>query len=99
MILCLLHEERGIALDAVLLGEDAASMVFGFTRSYFHVDADRPGRLVQFLKPLMPLKKVAELYISLGFNKHGKTELYRDLRRHLEASSDRFETRPGRGAW
>ena len=95
MILCLLHEERGIALDAVLLGEDAASMVFGFTRSYFHVDADRPGALVQFLKPLMPLKKVAELYISLGFNKHGKTELYRDLRRHLEASSDRFETAPG----
>src|SRR5262249_51927138 len=28
VILCLLHEDRGIALDAVLLGEDAASIVF-----------------------------------------------------------------------
>lgn len=95
LILCLLHEDRGIALDAVLLGEDAASIVFGFTRSYFHVEAERPGALVHFLHPLMPLKKVAELYISIGFNKHGKTELYRDLRRHLEASSDRFESAPG----
>ena len=38
----------------------------------------------------MPRKRTAELYISLGYTKHGKTELYRELRRHLAVSPDRF---------
>ena len=33
----------------------------------------------------MPRKPVAELYTALGYDKHGKTELYRDLLRHLAA--------------
>jgi isocitrate dehydrogenase kinase/phosphatase len=43
----------------------------------------------------MPAKRVAELYTSLGYNKHGKAELYRDLMRHLRQSSDQFEVAPG----
>jgi isocitrate dehydrogenase kinase/phosphatase len=43
----------------------------------------------------MPRKRVAELYISLGFHKHGKTELYRDLRRYLATSEEQFTFAPG----
>jgi isocitrate dehydrogenase kinase/phosphatase len=43
----------------------------------------------------MPRKRIAELYISIGQNKHGKTELYRDLLRHLNATDERFEHAPG----
>jgi isocitrate dehydrogenase kinase/phosphatase len=43
----------------------------------------------------MPAKRVAEIYISIGYNKHGKTELYRDLLRHLLHSDDRFEIARG----
>lgn len=85
-----LNEPEGVVLDAVLLDEDAVSIVFGFTRSYFHVDAPRPWALVRFLKSIMPMKRVAELYIAVGYNKHGKTELYRDLLGHLASSEDRF---------
>jgi isocitrate dehydrogenase kinase/phosphatase len=43
----------------------------------------------------MPRKRIAELYISVGYHKHGKTELYRDFLRHLEQSDDQFEIAPG----
>jgi isocitrate dehydrogenase kinase/phosphatase len=55
----------------------------------------RPRDLVRFLKSIMPRKPVAELYIAIGYNKHGKTELYRDLVRHIEESSDEFIIAPG----
>lgn len=95
LALALLNEDGGIVVDAALLTEDEVSIVFSFTHSYFHADVDRPHDMIEFLKSLMPLKRVAELYITLGFNKHGKTELYRDLLRHLERSGDRFEIAPG----
>jgi isocitrate dehydrogenase kinase/phosphatase len=38
---------------------------------------------------------VAEIYIAVGHNKHGKTELYRDLLRHLRSTEERFEPAPG----
>ncbi len=90
LILPLLNTGQGVFVDAVLLTEDDANIVFGYTRSYFHVDAERPSELMAFLKTIMPLKRVAELYTSLGYNKHGKTELYRDLLNHLARSDDRF---------
>jgi isocitrate dehydrogenase kinase/phosphatase len=95
LLICLQNEHGKIMVDAVLLDEDEASIVFSFTRSYFLVEADRPAEVVSFLKSIIPLKRIAELYIAIGFNKHGKTELYRDLMHHLEQSSDQFETAPG----
>ncbi len=95
LVLSLLHETDGIAVDAVLLTENQVSILFSFTRSYFHVDVARPNALIQFLSGLMPRKRRAELYISLGHNKHGKTELYRELRRHIAQSGERFEIAPG----
>lgn len=95
MVLSLRNETGGIVVDAVLLTEDEVSILFSFTRSHFHVDVVRPYDLVRFLSRLMPRKRIAELYISIGQNKHGKTELYRDLLRHLHSTHERFEHVPG----
>jgi isocitrate dehydrogenase kinase/phosphatase len=93
--LALLNDDRGVVVDAVLLGENDLSILFSFTRSHFHVDAGPPSALVTFLKRLMPRKPVAEIYIAIGFHKHGKTELYRDLLRHLATTDGRFDFVPG----
>jgi isocitrate dehydrogenase kinase/phosphatase len=93
--LALLNTRRGIVVDAVLTDEDDISILFSFTRSHFSVDLGPPHQLVRSLKALMPRKPIAELYIALGHHKHGKTELYRDLLRHLEDASERFQLAPG----
>ena len=90
LVLPLLHGPDGIMLDAVLLTADEASIVFGFSWSYFFVDAPHPRGVVAFLRSIMPHKRVDELYTSIGHNKHGKTELYRNLMRHLERPEARF---------
>jgi isocitrate dehydrogenase kinase/phosphatase len=95
LVLALLNTPRGIVVDAVLLNENEVSILFSFTRSYFHVDVQGPSELVSFLKSIMPRKKIAELYISIGFNKHGKSELYCDLLQHLDHSSEKFEIAEG----
>ena len=95
LVIALRHVDAGIVVDAVLLAEDEVSIVFSYTRSYFHVEAENPHEVIAFLKSILPLKRVAELYISIGYNKHGKTELYRDLLRHLENSDDKFEIARG----
>jgi isocitrate dehydrogenase kinase/phosphatase len=95
LALALRNYGRGVLIDAVLFDENEVSIVFSFTRSYFHVQVDRPHELVGFLKSIIPLKRRAELYIAIGYNKHGKTELYRDLLHHLEGSFDQFEIARG----
>ena len=93
--LAFLNTPRGVVVDAVLLDENDLSLLFSFTRSYFQVEVERPYDLVHFLKSIIPRKRDAELYISIGYNKHGKTELYRDLLRHLATSNDKFEIARG----
>jgi isocitrate dehydrogenase kinase/phosphatase len=93
--LALLNTESGIVIDALMVGEDDLSILFSFTRSHFHVDLGPPHQLVSFLKGLMPRKPVAEIYIALGYHKHGKTELYRDLLRYLQESDAQFDLAPG----
>lgn len=95
LVLPLLHGERGLRLDALLTDEDEVSILFSFTRSHFHVETDRPGEVIAFLRTILPRKPVADLYIAVGFHKHGKTELYRDLLRQLEQTSAPFEHAPG----
>jgi isocitrate dehydrogenase kinase/phosphatase len=92
--LALLNLE-GVVVDAVLLSEQELNILFSFTRSYFHVDLDRPYDMVRFLSSIMLKKRLADLYISIGHNKHGKTELYRDLLHHLATTGDRFEIARG----
>jgi len=95
LVLALLNTPAGIVVDAVILSEDDVSVLFSFTRSYFHVDVKRPNELVSFLKSIMPRKRIAELYISIGYNKHGKSELYCDLLHHLSRSDKKFELAQG----
>ena len=95
LAIALVNPADGIVIDALLLDENDLSIVFSFAHSYFHVEVERPHELVCFLRGLMPRKRVAELYISLGYHKHGKTELYRDLIHRLAASEERFEVAPG----
>jgi isocitrate dehydrogenase kinase/phosphatase len=95
LVIALVSDGHRAIVDAVLLSEDEASIVFSFTRSYFHVDVEAPHDTIIFLKSIMPAKRVAELYIALGYDRHGKAELFRDLSRHLRASTDRFEFAEG----
>lgn len=95
IILPLLHDEHGIRVDAVVASEAETSTIFSFTRSYFMVDVERPAELVGFIRTLIPRKPLDEIYISLGFIKHGKTIRYRELYRHFESSLDNFEVAPG----
>ncbi|HVR33586.1 MAG TPA: bifunctional isocitrate dehydrogenase kinase/phosphatase [Acidimicrobiia bacterium] len=95
VVLVLAHAADGVRVDAVLLTENDVSILFSFTRSYFFVNVVGPQPLVHFLGTLMPRKRTAELYISLGYVKHGKTELYREIRRHLSVAPDRFVTTRG----
>ncbi|HEY7612271.1 MAG TPA: bifunctional isocitrate dehydrogenase kinase/phosphatase [Gemmatimonadales bacterium] len=90
LVLPLISTERGIVVDAVLMTESEASIVFGFSWSYFRVEVSRPRAMIDFLRTIMPLKRVDELYTAIGFNKHGKTELYRSLMAELERPEARF---------
>jgi isocitrate dehydrogenase kinase/phosphatase len=87
--------EAGLEVDAVLPTEEEASVVFSFARWYFHADVESPREVIGFLKSILPRKRTAELYISLGYTKHGKTELYRDLVRHIAASDAPFVVSEG----
>jgi isocitrate dehydrogenase kinase/phosphatase len=95
LVLALLNGAEGLTVDAVLTTADEASIVFGFSWSYFRVDAPRPRALVDFLASIMPLKRVDELYTAIGYNKHGKTELYRAVVRHMRDAGARFELAEG----
>lgn len=86
-----IQNKRGeLYVDTVIWNDDDLSIIFSFTRSYFMVDIDSPFGMVEFLSELMPNKKSWELYTSLGFYKHGKTEFYRGFIEHLETSEDTF---------
>ncbi len=92
----ILHGEQGtLVIDAALFGENDLQMLFSFARAYFMVDMEIPSAYVQFLATLMPRKRRAELYISLGLAKQGKTLFYRDFLHHLRYSSDQFRIAPG----
>jgi len=86
---------RGVLVDAVMLREGDVSILFSFTRSYFHVDLERVGEAVLFLRSIMPHKPVSELFTVLGRAKQGKTERFREIFRHLDETSDRFVRAPG----
>ena len=95
LLIALKNTDRGILVDAVMMSEGDVSIVFGFARSYFHVDLDRVGEAVVFLKSFLPRKPVSELFTVLGRAKQGKTERYRELMRHLETAQTEFVHAPG----
>ena len=84
-----------IFVDALLTDRKDLSVIFGFARSYFMADSQYPAEVVAFLQELLPNKKQFELYMSLGFYKHGKTEFYRNYKAHVERTDDLFALAPG----
>lgn len=96
LVIPLLHREgQGIRIDALITDEAEVSIIFSFTRSYFMVDVPVPAEFIGFLKRILPGKHIAELYTSIGFYKHGKSEFYRALINHLATTDDRFIMAPG----
>jgi isocitrate dehydrogenase kinase/phosphatase len=89
------NEQRKLYIDTLLYSSDEISIIFGFARSYFFVDAPAPRRIVNFLKELLPNKTDYELFTAIGCQKHGKTALYRHYLNHLNHSDDQFELAPG----
>jgi isocitrate dehydrogenase kinase/phosphatase len=89
------HDADGLKVDSVLLARSDISSLFGFTRSYFHVDLPVVSATVSLLRTFMPGNPVDELYTILGRAKQGKTERYYALRRHLAQSFDVFVHAPG----
>ena len=70
-------------------------VIFSFTHSYFLVEMEIPSAYVTFLRTIMPHKPRAEIYNSLGLQKHGKNLFYRDFQHHLLHSTDQFRIAPG----
>jgi isocitrate dehydrogenase kinase/phosphatase len=96
LALPILHGPDGrLVIDAALFGEDALLMIFSYARAYFMVEMEIPSAYVHFLRGLMPRKPRAELYNSLGLQKHGKNLFYRDFLAHQRHSGDKFRIAPG----
>ncbi len=92
----LLNNEKGqIYTDALLVGEDSVSQLFGFSYAYFMVKHPVPSAIVDFLKSLMPRRKREGLYSAIGYQKHGKTDFYRGFLHHLDYSDDNLILAPG----
>lgn len=89
------NEKQALFVDALLTDRKDLSVIFGFARSYFMADTHHPAEVAAFLQELLPNKKHFELYMALGFYKHGKTVFYRNFIDHLDASTDQFEAAPG----
>jgi len=96
LVLPLYHGDTGVFVDTVLLAEAEVSKVFSFAFSYFHVLVERHDLLIEFLRSILSEKPLAELYISLGYDRHGKTEFYRDLHRFIHRSKELFVIAPGK---
>ncbi|MCB1668059.1 MAG: bifunctional isocitrate dehydrogenase kinase/phosphatase [Porticoccaceae bacterium] len=89
------NEQGSLFIDTAIFNREEMSVIFSFARTHFMVDAPLPYEYVHFLKELLPHKADYEIYTSLGFPIHAKTELFRDLVNHLRNSSDQFVIAPG----
>jgi hypothetical protein len=84
-----------VQVDAVMLSRADVGSLFGYARSYFHVDLPVVSAAITLLRSFMPRKSIDELYTVLGRAKQGKTERYFALQRHLDKSIDSFVHAPG----
>lgn len=90
LILAFMNTDDGIVIDTVMTDDAGVRSLFGFSRSYFHVDLPAVGAAIGFLRSIVPAKPIDELYTVVGRAKQGKTERYRRLYKHLTEASDRF---------
>ncbi|MCH7414209.1 bifunctional isocitrate dehydrogenase kinase/phosphatase [Belliella sp. R4-6] len=94
-IIPFLNGPSGVYVDTMIFDPRIMAHMFSFSRSYFMVEAEIPSLMVSFLNAVISHKQVHELYNAIGFNKHGKTEFYRDLLIHLNESDDKFTIAEG----
>jgi isocitrate dehydrogenase kinase/phosphatase len=96
LVIPFVHGDAGVYADAVLLHESDVSIVFSFAYSSFFVDVERYDALITFLRSVLPGAELAELYATLGYSRHGKTEFYRELHRYVHVSKEQFVIAPGK---
>ncbi|HWG67821.1 MAG TPA: bifunctional isocitrate dehydrogenase kinase/phosphatase [Steroidobacteraceae bacterium] len=89
------NSSKGVHIDSVMLSRAEVGSLFGYSRSYFHVDLPVVSAAITLLRSFMPRKSIDELYTVLGRAKQGKTERYFSLQRHLDKSIDSFVHAPG----
>ncbi|WP_006748561.1 bifunctional isocitrate dehydrogenase kinase/phosphatase [Thioalkalivibrio paradoxus] len=95
-VIPLINTEQGaIRADTLLTTREQMEAVFNFARAYFMAKTPVPAATVAFLQTLMPDKPLAELYMSIGFQKQAKNEFYRDFLAHLAQSGDEFKLAEG----
>jgi isocitrate dehydrogenase kinase/phosphatase len=95
LVIAFSNSARGVEVDAVMMSRAEVGSLFGYARSYFHVDLPVVSAAITLLRSFMPRKPIDELYTVLGRAKQGKTERYFSLQRHLAASIDSFVHAPG----
>ena len=95
MVIPLLNEEKGIFVDSVIYIPADISIIFSFTRASFFVHTKYPAQLIDYLKAMLTHKTIGELYDSIGYYRHGKTILYRDLMNYIHNHDDKFIIAPG----
>ncbi len=95
IVIPLLNEEKGIFVDAVIYIPAEISIIFSFTRASFFVSTKYPAQIIDYLKAMLTHKAVGELYDSIGYYRHGKTILYRDLVNYTNSHDDKFIIAPG----
>lgn len=95
LVIAFTNSPGGVRIEAVMLSRAEVGSLFGYARSYFHVDLPVVSAAITLLRSFMPRKSIDELYTVLGRAKQGKTERYFALQRHLTASIDSFVHAPG----
>jgi isocitrate dehydrogenase kinase/phosphatase len=95
LVLAFTNSSKGVQVDAVMLSRADVGSLFGYARSYFHVDLPVVSAAITLLRSFMPRKSIDELYTVLGRAKQGKSERYFALQRHLDKSIDSFVHAPG----
>ncbi len=95
IVIPLLNEEKGIFVDSVIYIPADISIIFSFTRASFFVHTKYPAQLIDYLKAMLTHKTIGELYDSIGYYRHGKTILYRDLMNYIHNHDDKFLIAPG----
>ena len=95
-VIPVLNNERGcVYVDTLLMDGDDIANLFSFARAYFMVETNTPAAVVHFLNRMLPTKIKSDLYTSIGLQKQGKSEFYRDFLHHLAHSTDQLEIAPG----
>src|SRR5271170_2433091 len=95
LVLAFTNSSLGVQVDAVMLSRADMGSLFGYARSYFHVDLPVVSAAITLLRSFMPRKSIDELYTVLGRAKQGKTERYFSLQLHMENSIVSFVHAPG----